>query len=98
MKRASDTRVIMGAAGAAAGQDPASAAKEIERLNKLTGAEPMQGALKELRARKDKGKALVDFVNWALDNGSQMATELYYAPLPDSLAAKVKAKISTIKY
>jgi tetratricopeptide (TPR) repeat protein len=34
-------------------------ADQMERLNKLTGAEPLQGALKELQARKDKGKALI---------------------------------------
>lgn len=38
----------------------AKTATDIERLNKLTGAEPMQGALKELQARKDKGKSLIN--------------------------------------
>jgi phosphate transport system substrate-binding protein len=45
-----------------------------------------------------KGKALVDFLNWAMDDGQKMAPALYYAPLPDSLTQKVKDKIAQIKY
>jgi tetratricopeptide (TPR) repeat protein len=43
-----------------AGKDTPEIAKEIERLNKLTGAEPMQGALKELTEAKDKTKKLIE--------------------------------------
>lgn len=46
----------------------------------------------------DKGKAIVDFLNWAMDDGQKMAPALYYAPLPDSLVEKIKAKIATIQY
>lgn len=45
-----------------------------------------------------KGKALVDFLSWAITDGQQMAPSLDYAPLPSSLADKVKAKLATIKY
>jgi phosphate transport system substrate-binding protein len=45
-----------------------------------------------------KGKAIVDFLNWAMDDGQKMAPDLNYAPLPESLVAKIKAKIATIQY
>jgi phosphate transport system substrate-binding protein len=45
-----------------------------------------------------KGKAIVDFLNWAMDDGQKMAPALYYAPLPDSLVVKIKEKIASIKY
>ena len=45
-----------------------------------------------------EGKTLVDFLDWAYDNGEGMAESMDYVPLPDSLIAKVKAKIATIKY
>jgi phosphate transport system substrate-binding protein len=46
----------------------------------------------------EKGKALVDFLNWAMDDGQKMAPSLHYAPLPESLVTKVKAKIAQIKF
>jgi phosphate transport system substrate-binding protein len=45
-----------------------------------------------------KGEALVKFLNWAMDDGQKMAPSLNYAPLPDALVEKVKAKIATIQY
>ncbi|NNE67689.1 MAG: phosphate ABC transporter substrate-binding protein PstS [Pyrinomonadaceae bacterium] len=44
-----------------------------------------------------KGKALVDFLWWALHDGSQYAEKLHYAPLPDAVLKKVEAKIDTIE-
>jgi phosphate transport system substrate-binding protein len=44
------------------------------------------------------GEAVVSYLNWAMDKGMSMEKDLYYAPLPDSLVAKVKAKIAEIKY
>jgi phosphate transport system substrate-binding protein len=44
------------------------------------------------------GKALVDFLNWAVTDGQKMAGDLDYAALPDSLVEKIKAKIATLKY
>ena len=46
----------------------------------------------------EKGKALVDFLNWYLSDGEGMASELYYAPLPENLVRKVEKAIRTIKY
>ncbi len=44
------------------------------------------------------GKAIVDFLTWYLSAGESEVKDLYYAPLPDSLIAKVQDKISQIKY
>jgi phosphate transport system substrate-binding protein len=44
------------------------------------------------------GKALVDFLHWYLTDGEGMAADLYYAPLPESLNAKVKAQIDDVKF
>ena len=46
----------------------------------------------------DSGKALVDLLNWMMDKGNGEVDSLYYAPFPDSLVAKVKAAVATIKY
>jgi phosphate transport system substrate-binding protein len=43
-----------------------------------------------------KGKILSDFLAWMLDNGEKMTTSLDYAPLPDSVAAKVRETIKQI--
>jgi len=43
-----------------------------------------------------KGKILADFLNWMLDNGEKMTEPLDYAPLPDSVAAKVRETIKQI--
>jgi phosphate transport system substrate-binding protein len=45
-----------------------------------------------------KGKAIVDFLNWAMDEGQKQAPSLNYAPLPDALVEKIKATIATITY
>lgn len=44
-----------------------------------------------------KCKALVQFLKWATKEGQKMAPTLHYAPLPDSLIAKVDATVTTIK-
>jgi len=44
-----------------------------------------------------KEKAMVDYLNWMIDSGEKMTEALFYAPLPKSVAAKVKAKIKEIK-
>jgi phosphate transport system substrate-binding protein len=43
-----------------------------------------------------KGKILVDFLNWMLDSGEKMTAPLDYAPLPDSVAAKVREAIKQV--
>jgi phosphate transport system substrate-binding protein len=43
-----------------------------------------------------KGKIVVDFLDWMLDQGQAMTTQLFYAPLPDSVKEKEKAAIRNI--
>jgi phosphate transport system substrate-binding protein len=43
-----------------------------------------------------KGKILTDFLNWMVTDGQKMTTQLAYAPLPDSVAEKVKAAIKQV--
>jgi phosphate transport system substrate-binding protein len=43
---------------------------------------------------KDKAKAMVDFVKWALTDGQKFASELGYAPLPASV---VKLEMEAVK-
>ncbi|MBZ5651541.1 MAG: phosphate ABC transporter substrate-binding protein PstS [Acidobacteriia bacterium] len=44
-----------------------------------------------------KGKILVDFLNWMLDHGEGMTSQLAYAPLPDNVAAKVRDAIKQVR-
>lgn len=45
-----------------------------------------------------KGRALARFLEWAITDGSATARELLYAPLPDEVAAKAKAKIGNLTH
>lgn len=45
-----------------------------------------------------KGKALVDFLWWAIHDGEQMARDLLYAPLPQEVVTKAEQKINSITY
>ncbi len=44
-----------------------------------------------------KGKILNDFLNWMVDSGQKMVADLAYAPLPASVAAKVKEEIKQVR-
>jgi len=44
-----------------------------------------------------KKNAVTEFLNWMLDGGQSMTTQLYYAPLPDSVKEKEKSAISSIR-
>jgi phosphate transport system substrate-binding protein len=44
-----------------------------------------------------KGKILADFLNWMVTDGQTMTAALSYAPLPESVAAKVKEAIKQVK-
>jgi phosphate transport system substrate-binding protein len=44
-----------------------------------------------------KGKILADFLNWMVSDGQKMTAELAYAPLPESVATKVKVEIKQVK-
>jgi phosphate transport system substrate-binding protein len=43
-----------------------------------------------------KGKILVDFLNWMLNDGEKMTKDLDYAPLPESVSAKVREAIKQV--
>jgi phosphate transport system substrate-binding protein len=43
------------------------------------------------------GKAIKEFLQWMLDKGESEATALHYAPLPDSVATRVKATVAQLK-
>jgi phosphate transport system substrate-binding protein len=65
-----------------------------------TGAYPISG-FTWLLVYKDqddpaKGKAVADFIWWALHDGEKMAKDLTYAPLPDAVLEKAKAKVKMI--
>jgi phosphate transport system substrate-binding protein len=45
----------------------------------------------------NKGKIMVDFLNWMIDQGQGMVTSLNYAPLPKEVAEKVRTTIKSIK-
>lgn len=45
-----------------------------------------------------KGKALVDFLKWAMHDGQKYTADLLYAPLPADVVAMVDKKIQEIKY
>jgi phosphate transport system substrate-binding protein len=46
----------------------------------------------------DKGKALVEFLWWAIHDGEQFAKSLQYSPLPAEIAARAEAKINLISF
>jgi phosphate transport system substrate-binding protein len=43
-----------------------------------------------------KGKILSDFLNWMVTDGQKMTSQLSYAPLPSSVAEKVKVAIKQV--
>ena len=45
---------------------------------------------------KEKGKKLVEFLNWSLHKGQKMASPMLYAPLPESVVKMVEKTIKTI--
>ena len=44
-----------------------------------------------------KGKIISDFLNWMVTDGQKMTSQLSYAPLPESVVAKVKVAIQQVK-
>ena len=52
----------------------------------------------EQQKNADKGKKLVEFLNWALTRGETMSSTLDYAPLPDAVQKRVLERIKIIKY
>ena len=45
-----------------------------------------------------KGKALVDFLWWAIHDGEQMAKAMLYAPLPEEVVKKAEEKINSMTH
>ncbi len=43
-----------------------------------------------------KGKIIADFLDWMVTDGQKMTSQLSYAPLPESVAEKVKAAIKQV--
>lgn len=45
-----------------------------------------------------KGKAIVDFLKWAVHDGQQYADDLLYAPLPADVVSMIDKKLQEVKY
>jgi phosphate transport system substrate-binding protein len=45
-----------------------------------------------------KGKAIVDFVRWAVTDGQKLTAAMDYAPLPASLVDLIQKKLDQVKY
>lgn len=45
-----------------------------------------------------KGRALAEFLLWALDEGQAYAPDLHYSPLPEAVRAKARAKVKAMTY
>jgi phosphate transport system substrate-binding protein len=45
-----------------------------------------------------KGKAIVDFIRWAITDGQKYAQDLDYAPLPPNVVALIQKKLDQVKY
>lgn len=65
-------------------------------------AYPMAGAtwllVYERQPDAAKGRKLVEFLRWAATQGESMAAAQDYAPLPETVQARVLKRINTIKY
>jgi len=45
-----------------------------------------------------KGKAIVDFIRWAVTDGQKLTADLDYAPLPTNLVDLIQKKLDQVKY
>jgi phosphate transport system substrate-binding protein len=45
-----------------------------------------------------KGKAIVDFIKWAITDGQKYAEDLDYAPLPANVVEMIQKKLDQVKY
>ncbi|MEK6284745.1 MAG: phosphate ABC transporter substrate-binding protein PstS [Acidobacteriota bacterium] len=92
---------ITAAAAGAAGQMPDDLRVSI--TNSLSASAYPISSFTYLLVYKEqqdqaKGKALVDFLWWAIHDGEQMAKDLLYAPLPQEVVKKAEQKIDSITY
>lgn len=44
----------------------------------------------------EKGQQILDFIKWAVHEGQKYTADLYYAPLPNDLVAKIDAKLAKV--
>jgi phosphate transport system substrate-binding protein len=71
-------------------------------LNNADGADtyPISGTVYMVlyvKQPRDKAKALKDFIRWTTHEGQDMAKELHYARLPQTLVERIDKKIELIK-
>ena len=45
-----------------------------------------------------KGKAIVDFIKWAVTDGQKLTADLDYAPLPSDMVQMIQQKLDQVKY
>lgn len=45
-----------------------------------------------------KGKAIVEFIKWAIHDGQKYAKDLLYAPLPEEVVGLIEKKLEHVKY
>jgi phosphate transport system substrate-binding protein len=87
---------VTSAAAAAAASMPSDFRVSITNASG-TGAYPISSftwlLVYENPSDKVRGRIMVDFVRWALSEGQKFATELGYAPLPDSV---IKLEMTTL--
>jgi phosphate transport system substrate-binding protein len=44
-----------------------------------------------------KGKALANFLWWAIHDGQKLSEPLFYAPLPEAVVTKAEAKLKALR-
>jgi phosphate transport system substrate-binding protein len=88
---------------AAAGADWAHAPGMYMILTDAPGAQswPIAGAtfilMHKTQAKPENAKAVLKFFDWAYANGDQMASDLDYVPMPDSVVKLIKSSWTMIK-
>lgn len=64
------------------------------------GAYPIAGLTYVLLHKRqqdpERGRALVGFLSWALSEGQKLTPPLHYAPLPEEVAAKARARLTIV--
>jgi phosphate transport system substrate-binding protein len=56
------------------------------------------GLLYQQQTDKDKGLALVNFMDWAIHDGQNLGVPLDYAKLPENLVTRIEAMLKSITY
>lgn len=53
---------------------------------------------KDMSGDATKGKAIVDFIKWAIHDGQKYTKDLFYAPLPEAVVGMIEKKLLEVKY